>query len=30
MNMKKQILDLTVKAVERLSDKHVLLRLTDE
>ncbi len=30
MNMKKQILDLTVKAVERLSDKHVLLRLTGE
>ena len=28
--MKKYILDLSVKAVERLSDKHVLLRLTDE
>jgi len=27
--MKKYILDLSVKAVERLSDKHVLLRLTD-
>ena len=28
--MKKHILDLSVKAVERLSDKHVLLRLTDD
>ena len=28
--MKKYILDLTVKAVERISDKHVLIRLTDE
>ncbi len=28
--MKKQILDLTVRAVERLSEKHVLIRLTDE
>ena len=28
--MKKYILDLSVKAVECLSDKHVLLRLTDE
>ena len=28
--MKKYILDLSVKAVERLSDKHVLLRLTDD
>ncbi len=27
--MKKYILDLTVKSVERVSDKHVLLRLTD-
>ena len=27
--MKKFILDLTVKSVERVSDKHVLLRLTD-
>lgn len=27
---KKHILDLTVKAVERVSEKHVLLRLTDE
>ena len=27
--MKKYILDLTVKAVERISDKHVLIRLTD-
>ena len=27
--MKKYVLDLTVTAVERLSDKHVLLRLTD-
>lgn len=28
--MKKYILDLTVRAVERLSERHVLLRLTDE
>ena len=28
--MKKHILDLTVRAVERLSEKHVLIRLTDE
>ncbi|MBQ9644958.1 MAG: dihydroorotate dehydrogenase electron transfer subunit [Prevotella sp.] len=28
--MKKYIMDLTVKAVERLSEKHVLIRLTDE
>jgi len=28
--MKKYILDLTVRAVERLSPKHVLLKLTDE
>lgn len=28
--MKKYIFDLTVRAVERLSDKHVLLRLTDQ
>ena len=28
--MKKYILDLSVKAVERLSDKHILLRLTDD
>ena len=28
--MKKYILDLSVKAIERLSDKHVLLRLTDD
>ena len=28
--MKKYILDLKVKAVERLSEKHVLLKLTDE
>ena len=28
--MKKRILDLTVRAVERLSEKHVLIRLTDE
>lgn len=28
-NTSKHLLDLTVKAVERLSDKHVLLRLTD-
>ncbi len=28
--MKKYILDLTVKAVERISPKHVLIRLTDE
>ena len=28
--MKKHILDLSVKAVERLSDKHVLLRLADD
>ena len=28
--MKKFILDLSVKAVERLSDKHVLIRLTDD
>ncbi len=28
--MKKYILDLTVRAVERLSEKHVLIRLTDE
>lgn len=28
--MKKFILDLTVKAVEHLSDKHVLIRLTDQ
>lgn len=27
--MKKHVIDLTVRAVERLSDKHVLLRLTD-
>ncbi len=27
--MKKFILDLTVKSVERVSDKHILLRLTD-
>lgn len=30
MTMKKYVMDLTVKAVERLSDRHVLLRLTDE
>ena len=28
--MKKYILDLTVRAVERISEKHVLIRLTDE
>ena len=28
--MKKYILDLTVKAVERISPKHVLIRLTDD
>ena len=28
--MKKHILDLSVKAIERLSDKHILLRLTDD
>ena len=28
--MKKFILDLKVKAVERLSEKHVLLKLTDD
>ena len=28
--MKKYILDLTVKAVERISSKHVLIRLTDD
>lgn len=28
--MKKYILDLTVRAVERISPKHVLIRLTDE
>ena len=28
--MKKYILDLSVKAIERLSDKHVLLHLTDD
>ena len=28
--MKKYILDLTVKTVERISPKHVLIRLTDE
>ena len=28
--MKKYILDLTVSAVERISEKHVLIRLTDE
>lgn len=28
--MKKYILDLTVRAVERLSEKHVLIRLTDD
>ena len=28
--MKKYILDLTVKAVSRISPKHVLIRLTDE
>lgn len=27
--MKKHVLDLTVRAVESLSDRHVLLRLTD-
>ena len=30
MIMKKYILDLTVRAVERISPKHVLIRLTDE
>jgi dihydroorotate dehydrogenase electron transfer subunit len=29
-SMKKYILDLTVRAVERISEKHVLIRLTDE
>lgn len=29
MKMKKHILDLTVKAVERINEKYVLLRLTD-
>lgn len=28
--MKKYILDLTVRAVERISEKHVLIRLTDQ
>lgn len=28
--MKKYILDLTVSAIERISEKHVLIRLTDE
>ena len=28
--MKKYILDLTVRAVERISEKHVLIRLTDD
>ena len=28
--MKKYLLDLTVRAVERISEKHVLIRLTDE
>ena len=28
--MKKYILDLTVSAVERISEKHVLIRLTDK
>ena len=27
--MKKYILDLSVRAVERLSEKHILLKLTD-
>ena len=27
--MKKYILDLTVNSVERLSEKHVLIRVTD-
>ena len=30
MKMKKYVLDLTVVGVERLSEKHVLIRLTDE
>ena len=28
--MKKQILDLTIRSVQQLSDKHVLLRLTQQ
>ena len=30
MNMRKYIIDLTIKQVEHLSESHVLLRLTDE
>lgn len=30
MNMKKYVIDLTVKAVDKISPKHVLLRLTDD
>lgn len=30
MYMKKCILDLTIKQAERISPKHVLLRLTDD